>query len=162
MTDVGVLVHALTVLAKWKSRLHLDSWVLDLKIVDDLSTDDRETCGQFDGNWWHEVGTIRIASDAPKKYRESASAWPDESDEQIVERIVVHELLHVAERPMLDVADREFSCYFGKEGGALALEPARHARWAAREMLINRLARVLIEADRSGGWAECLAVATIK
>lgn len=153
MTEQELMVCARAALAKWQPRLHLDSWVLGVEISDEMiERDGQGTCGQFDGNWWHEVGKITVGPKATDDYRKSASAWPDETDEQIVERIVLHELLHCAERPLHDVAEREFSHYFGKDGVALALEPARHAWWASREMRINRMARVLIEADRSCGW----------
>lgn len=149
MTKDAILVAAQAAVAKWQSRLHLEPWLITVQV----KSLDGESSGSIYVNKRKQTATVNIDAGQPAFYRREHLAWREETDEQLVERTVVHELVHLMHEPWQQLCSAQINWAFGegKGRGQIGVD-AVNAYEDFREAATNPVARVLIEADRSGGW----------
>ncbi len=140
-------------LAKWIPRLHLRDWRITLVM--------EKPSPPFEGAtvlsvWNTREAIIHVDPDYLAVHKKNADAEaPGQPDADKIESMIVHELLHICEQPLLGEMQRNIKWAFGtsKEDGGAVSGDALDCWMRYRESLVNHLTRILIEADRSNGWS---------
>lgn len=140
---------AQTALAKWQPRLHLRDY--QIKVVIGALDDDSSALGSVRMGHTEKHAVIYIPPDfvARISHEDEAFCHPTEIADQ-VEKIVLHELLHVKEQPYHSRLKSDITYFVGDD--AVVGTDIRTAYTYYRENWINAMCRTLMEADR-GGWS---------
>lgn len=133
-------------LRKWRQRCHVADW--DLRIA--IETVDENYGAESRYQWRERRGVIVLPPDVISRHRSREFFSACMSAQDIVEESVVHELQHVGEVPLSEIVMDELTRQFGDTGVAHGMLLAAVRDW--REWWICHTTRMLIEAERSGGW----------
>jgi hypothetical protein len=145
-----VLAAAEQSLGKWQPRLRLADWDIWVEIG---TVDDDNWAAQTDKEWRARRAHITFPENYIERVRERAEVLPGETDEQLVEHDVLHELVHILEEPEASHVDNDVVWFFGdSEHGGVFSADFRNAWRDYREWLINQVVRVLLDAERTRGW----------
>jgi len=152
MTEAELLFAARAAVLKWQPRLHLLDWEIEVAIgaLDDDRENGRSSLAQVKMGYTIKRARITFPANFERRCDDDAYAYPPDAEAR-VETVVVHELLHVTEQPFHARISGEVENLVGADG-AFGLE-LRTAYTYYRENWINAQTRVLIEADRLGGWS---------
>lgn len=146
MTDI--LKTANELLDKWVGRIHVADWQIKVGVED---FGEEECSADILINPWRRMANIKVREDCPSWTRGKYPVWEDETDEQLIERSIVHELIHLSHSTEQSIVD-EYMKEILEEGKFT--ESIRLAILDLKETTVNQVTRILIEADRSGGWTK--------
>jgi hypothetical protein len=130
----------------WIPRVHLLDWQIDLR----LEPIDDNTLGDCDVDSRRRLAFIRIHPEMHRVWKDNrGTAFAGVRSERLAESVVLHELLHVVEEPLDEVAGN-LIWQPGKP------EPKAHAAYHEyKEYMIDSWTRTLLEAKYSlGPWAK--------
>ena len=127
---------------KWQPRMNLSNWKV---YVSETDEDDEGEVARISVISREYVATIMLPSDFAR--RRTDYAHPGETEEQTVERSVVHELAHLVE-------NRDWSSLYSEIDRAEETigipSSLRRASAEIHENMAHYLERTLIQADRDG------------
>ena len=151
MTEAEIRSLAESLVATWRPRLDLLDWRIAVSVTADV---ERPRGAETKCGWHTKQALIRVPPDyAERAHGEYGEALPGRSDEDILEESIVHELLHLVGYPLTDGFEKELEWLVGREGqGGIVGAPLQTAWSNYQEWWINHLARVLLRAERTGGW----------
>lgn len=138
-----LLTEAQRALGVWQSRLRLLDWDIWTEIGE---VSDPHYAAQSSREWRMLRGRITFPADFIKNVRDKGECLPDETDAQLVENTVIHELLHFLEGPLSSRVDAEINWYVGDSsdaGGVIGSE-LRNSWRDYREWTINQVVRALL------------------
>lgn len=145
-----LLALARAALATWVPRLHLGHWQIELR----LEEPGKGIEGMSVSTEWRGLkARICIAPDYLAVVERHL--FTGDAPAAIVEEGVVHELLHLIEEPLRSQLDTEIVWAFGdkRDDTPGMVGFSGRTLWTDyREMWVNQVCRILISADRSGGW----------
>jgi hypothetical protein len=146
--EAALLADAKRYLSKWQPRLHLSDWQIGVRVA----VVDPDGCyANVEISWRYMTAEVRVRPDYDKAVEEDAGALcrvrPHDGDQ--LEQTIIHELAHLAEQPLCDLLREEVEAWIGTDG--TAGQTFKKLWMEYREAWINRLSRVLTEAD-AGAW----------
>lgn len=142
MSDLLARVEALV--AKWQPRLHLEGH----RIFAEIGELAKHEGARLDTDWRAGASVLTIPLDYAERQRAGCKWRAHQTDDDLLEDTVVHELLHACEHPIAGQFEQEFESYMGD---GVVTSACRDLWRDYREMWIDHLTRVLLEADR-GAW----------
>lgn len=150
MTDEDLLATARRFVAKWQPRLHLDEWRIGIGLYAQAQKTEEAAVSY---HWREHRAYLQVRPSLVqwKRERTYGGAYQDESDDQPVEAAVLHELVHLTQLPLGTTFDCAFTEWVGSDG---AMTSDLRTHWTDYvELVTERTTRLLLDADRSGGWA---------
>jgi hypothetical protein len=142
VTQKEVLAHA----RYWVPRVHLLDWQIEVR----LEPIDENTLGDCMPEFKRRLAWIRINPEMYKIWKEGrGTPFAGVRTDRLVEAVVLHELLHVVEEPLDEIAG-DLIWLEGKP------EPKAHVAYREyKEYMIDSWTRTLLEAKYSlGPWAK--------
>lgn len=146
MTEDDLLAAARGFVAKWRPRLHLTDW----RIFVEIGEVPENEGAHLSTDWRERASVLILPPDHAKRQRDACRWHKHQTDAQMLEETVVHELLHACEFPAGGAFEQEFEAWMGD---GTATSTCRDLWRNYRECWINHVTRVLIEADR-GAWTK--------
>ena len=136
-------------LAKWQGRLRLLDW--DVSIICDVGETKPDWGALIQVNEFAHQARIYYPPDGIERFKSKRVGLLDEPEESIVERSVIHELLHLVARSQQVNLTTEIEWAVGRKG---ILGFNMRSAWSDyQEYWINQLAGILQTADQ-GGWVK--------
>jgi hypothetical protein len=146
LTRTALLDAGSAFVERWQPRLQLQSWRMRVEVAEVSDEHSAEAHYQ----WRFRRAVITLPPDIIERTRQRERFSLAQSDHEIVEEAVLHELLHLAEAPEVDHLAETLESLVGAEG--VLGDGARNSLRDYREWMVNQITHLLLDMQARGAW----------